>query len=335
MPELPATRLEMLWESEHPLSTLQTRFGFADAESAARWVGTTLRERWGIDVITCARVVMSARNAIAWLSTDDGPMLAKWSVAAEHFTRLEGNARLVQWLHAQGCPVSAPLPCRNGEVQVELPGASIGVQRVMGGSHLDVDDAAQVRAAGAALARLHHALSTYPEAERLAGPLPAAEPLTVRLGRWFDRAGTHIPASACQALRSLVATAGPEPTDRQLVHGDIRSANILCDGPSVAAFIDFDEVRRDHRIDEIARSAVLLGTQFHDWGPVSPEVHAAYLAGYVSVSPLTPQQRARWEVLVLWYSLAFVSSGDDPTGSLAAARQHSALSRTRSARARA
>jgi len=105
----------------------------------------------------------------------------------------------------------------------------------------------------------------------------------------------------------------------QLVHGDFRSANVLCAEEGIAAVIDFEEARFDHRIVELARSAVLLGTRFHDWGPVSSEVRSQFLDGYQSVRPLTADEAAWFPVLVLWPSLLMVPSGEDRAGWGAAA----------------
>ena len=100
----------------------------------------------------------------------------------------------------------------------------------------------------------------------------------------------------------------------RLVHGDYRSANILVAGPGIAAVIDFEEARFDHRIDELARSAVMLGTRFRDWGPASPEVRTAFLDGYQSERRMTAAEATWWDALVLWYSLVLTPAGEDPTG---------------------
>jgi homoserine kinase type II len=68
------------------------------------------------------------------------------------------------------------------------------------------------------------------------------------------------------------------------------------------------------RVVELARSAVMLGTRFRDWGPVSAEVRAGFLDGYQSERQLTAAEVHWWDVLVLWYSLLLVPAGDDPTG---------------------
>ncbi|HUA29791.1 MAG TPA: phosphotransferase, partial [Streptosporangiaceae bacterium] len=131
--------------------------------------------------------------------------------------------------------------------------------------------------------------------------------------------GEHVPQAARDALRGLVADAPADRPTTQLVHGDFRSSNVLCTGHTIAAVIDFESARLDHCIDEIARSAVMLGTRFRDWGPVSAEVRKMFMSGYQSVRRLTPYEASWWDVLVLWYTLAFVSPGDAPTGWAASA----------------
>jgi homoserine kinase type II len=88
----------------------------------------------------------------------------------------------------------------------------------------------------------------------------------------------------------------------------------LCRGNEIAAVIDFEEARLDHRVTELARSAVLLGTQIHHWGPVSEQVRAVFLEGYRSESQLSEGEAQWWAILVLWISLLMVPQGDDPTG---------------------
>ncbi|WP_366932830.1 aminoglycoside phosphotransferase family protein [Pseudonocardia sp.] len=64
---------------------------------------------------------------------------------------------------------------------------------------------------------------------------------------------------------------GTSPIDGrpQLVHGDYRASNILTAGPEIRAVIDFDEVRWDHRITDVANAFVRLGTHFAG-GPPRP-----------------------------------------------------------------
>jgi homoserine kinase type II len=314
MIESRAPVLEMLWEAKDPHHALDGRFGFSDGESAGRWVAAMLGEHWGVRTDSCERIVMSDGNALAWVGAPPGRLLAKWSVAPERFPRLAETARLTSWLDRRGLPVSAPVPARDGRLQVEVDGVSMGLQRVIEGDLLDTADPGQVRAAGAVLARLQDALAAYPDADRLPALAVASKPLTERVTGWLDARAEHLPAAARDALRGLVAGAPPDRLSRQLVHFDFRSANILCAGAEVTAVIDFEEARHDHPLVELARSAVLLGTRYHNWGPVSAEVRTEFLAGYQATRPLTPAEAGWLDILLLWQALAMVPPGDDPTG---------------------
>jgi homoserine kinase type II len=304
----------MLWESHDPLRALNGRFGFSDEESTGRWVAATLDEHWGVRILSCERLVISDCNALAWVGTPSGRLIAKWSIAPERFPHLAEMARLTCWLADRGSPVSAPVPALDGRVQVEVDGASMCLQREIEADLLDTADSRQVRAAGAVLARLQDELAVYPGAGGVAGASAPLTPLRARITGWLDSGTEHLAAEARDFLRRLLADAPADGLRTQLGHHDFRSANVLCSGAEVAAVIDFEEARFDHRVVELARSAVLLGTRFRDWGPVSAEVHAEFLAGYQSVRPLTPIEAEWWDVVLLWQALAMVPPGDDPTG---------------------
>lgn len=314
MVESHAPVLEMLWEAQDPHHALYGRFGFSDGQAAGRWVADTLDKHWGFRIDSCERIVMSDGNALAWVGTPSGRLLAKWSVTPERFPRLAETARLTNWLYGRGLPVSAPVPARDGRLQVEVGRVSMGVQREIVGDLLDTADLNQVRAAGAVLAQLQDALAAYPDADQIPALADAAKPLRARVTDWLDTRANHLPVAARDTLRGLVATAPPDRLPRQLVHFDFRSANILCARGEVAAVLDFEEVRHDHRLVELARAAVLLGTRYHNWGPVPAEVRTEFLAGYQAVRPLTAAEAGWWDILLLWQGLAMVPPGDDPTG---------------------
>jgi homoserine kinase type II len=314
MVETRAPVLEMLWEAQDPGQALDGRFGFSDGQAAGRWVAGTLDKHWGVRIDSCERIVMSSGNALAWVGTPSGRLIAKWSVVPERFRRLAETARLTSRLHGQGLPVSAPVPARDGRLQVEVDHVSIGVQREIVGDLLDTADLGQVRAAGAALARLQDALAAYPDVDRIPGPAVPAQPLAARIGGWLDSCAGHLPVAARDTLRSLVAGAPPDRLAPQLVHFDFRSANILCDRGEIVAVLDFEEARYEHRLVELARAAVLLGTRYHDWGPVPAEVRAEFRTGYESERPLTPAEAGWLDILLLWQGLVMVPPGDDPTG---------------------
>ncbi len=246
----------MLWESKDPRRELTKRFGFSDASAAAEWVAGVLDRHWALEAVRCDRFVISDRNVMAWVRAGDRRLIAKWSSLPARFPRLEEAARVVAWLDAGGVPVAAPISTTDGRLLVEigndsrgrlrsrlpLPGSRflLGVLPVVGGQLLDVDDLVQVKQAGRMLARLHAALAAYP---------------------------------------GLVSS-GRRGAGRQPVHNDFRSANILYEGARISAVLDFEELTLDTRVADVAKSAVLLATRYHDWRPTSESVRAAYVNAY-------------------------------------------------------
>lgn len=309
----------MLWEQGDPYDALRRRFGFADLGAAGAWLRSTTAAAWGLEVGAPTRLVMSDHNALAWVPSEAGDLVVKWSVDPTRFQRLDEVAALVAALGAGDLSVSAPLPCLDGRLQVRLGGASVSLQRVVAGDLLDTDDPAQVHRAGAVLARLHLAL-----ADQTAPPgwhADARVLSTGRVRRWLAAERPHLPPGAAQALHARLGELPDEPLGTQPLHGDYRAANVLCAGGEVVAVIDFEEAHLGSRLEECARAGVLLGTRFHDWGPVAPEVRRTFLTGYASVRPLAPAEHAWWDALELWHALAMVPAEADPTGWGAAAHE--------------
>jgi homoserine kinase type II len=243
----------MLWESVDPVDALTKRFGFGNAVSAVGWIADALWDTWAIAVDACDGLVISDGNLLAWITTDDRRLIAKWSVYPRLFQRLADTATLLSWLQASGIPVAAPLPARDGRLRVELNNVSLGVCPVIGGDLLDVGDPAQVTEAGRMLATLHEARAAYPH------PIDG----------------------------------GRSTQKEQLVHNDFRSANVLHDGTGITAVLDFDEVTYRSKVADLAQATVLLGTRYHDWGPTSQPVREAFVAAYDDQTPLTSAEQDR------------------------------------------
>jgi len=241
------TKISMLWESADPDAALTERFGFASAPEATDWLTGALAVHWGLKLTACERLVISDSNCLGWINVDGCRMIAKWSMRPRVFARLAAIARLTVWLGERGLPVSMPQAARDGRVQVEVDGFSLGLQRVVDGELLDITDPEQVRAAGEMLARMHAAMADYPE---------------------------------------LIPTDDPPVPCAQLVGNDFRSANILWSGGKIAAVLDLEETTYRRRLDDLAQAAVLLGTRYHHWRPTPADVRGAFVAAYKSVLPL-------------------------------------------------
>lgn len=301
------TRPEMLWEASDPDEVLARRFGHTGVEGAAAWLRRAVSEHWGIRLGQVSRLVMSDANALAFVDSDGGPLVAKWCVDPARFHARRVQAGLVARLDGQGLPVSVQLPATSGARQVVVDGTSLGLQHQVAGELLVVSDLDAVHEVGAALARLHLALGQAPS-DGL-GPAPA--PLGGRIAGWFEE--SRPPEQLVATVRSRLA-ALPEPRHRpQPVHGDVRAANILVQDGRVAAFLDFEQARLDEPLVELARTEVLLATRFRDWRPTTAGARAALRAGYEAVCPLDVRESAWHDVVLAWQAMAVATTQPHPS----------------------
>lgn len=281
----------MLWEKTDPLAALQQRFRFDGVESAGRWLFDALGSSYGIVVDGVDRIVISAGNFLAWLRTPDGPMIAKCCAYPGVHQRLLAIAGLLTWLHRHGIPVSAPMPDRDGALQVERGHLSLGVQHVVPGELLDLGDSAQVQTAGELLAELHRALAEYPAAGDLAPgnqPEPKAE-----FADWLHSADI-VDATVRAALERRLGEV--DKIDSQLVHLDYRSANLLTDAGKIIAILDFEQTRPLPRVADVSHAALHLGCRYHDWAPMPVHTETAFRNAYDRSAGLDDNERA-WQRL--------------------------------------
>lgn len=312
--------LSMLWESVDPTDALTTRFGFDDLRVAEDWAAEALRSTWGVTARGCTRLVISDDNVIAWLETDRGALIMKWSRAQNRFEALGASTRLLHEVGAHGAPVAAPLPALDGHVRVVLNGPagplSAAVLPEMQGEWLDVDDLDAVHSAGAALAAIHQTLAAS-QVQSNQPPEPPPD-LAERITGWLVRGDRgHAPAIS-RRLQRLLADAPPLDAPSQLVHHDFRAANILTRDSAVVCVLDFDEVAVSFRVDDLARASVYLATRFTNWAPTPRPARQALREGYETAQPLTGIEAHWLEILTLWYGLNAIPGGEDRQGWAAA-----------------
>lgn len=301
----------MLWETTDPAVALGKRFHFATPTAAKRWLTDTVAHTYGIAVASVDRLVMSAYNLLAWLTTAEGPLLAKCCAFAPAHQCLQNAAALVVWLDQVSLPVSVPLTAKTGAVQVRCDHLSVGVQRVIPGELLDPSQPAQTCAAGLTLAQLHQALARYPQTSDFLSPTPVPS-LPTLIDTWLTGKISQLTEPAilagCHTLQQLVQQMESTALVPQLVHGDYRAANLLWHEGKIRAVLDFEEVCWGYRVNDLAWAAVHLGTRYHNWGPVMPEVHRTFLNSYTAHSPLATQEQPWLLPLLTWHSLALACS---------------------------
>jgi Ser/Thr protein kinase RdoA (MazF antagonist) len=308
----------MLWESTEPRSALQERFGLDGFDEAVGWVTKSLAHAWAIDVEACDRIVISDNNAIAWVRTNQGALVAKWSRARDKFVRLTAVADLLKVLHKQGVPVAPPLTSLDGQHRVIISSGSsplsMTVQPQIAGDLLDTTDETAVRRAGACLATLHSALAIHRDNRLIEGEPGRSLDLHRRIGTWLELEDRGMAPTASARLRDQIASLPQIDSEPQLIHNDYRASNVLAAGSEILAVIDFDEVAWDYCINDLANAFVLLGTRFTNWQPTPVSVRDILLEGYQSVRPLTRLEHQWLQALVLWRGINAIPVGDDRAG---------------------
>ena len=306
----------MLWESTEPQSALNNRFGLGSFDEAAGWITRVLAEGWAIEVMACERVIISDHNAIAWISTDRGALVAKWSRDQDQFVKFAGTADLLDALHKEGLPVAPPLAATDGRHRVIIDSSSITVQPHIDGALLDTTADVAVRRAGASLARLHGALATQGDSRltMLGRHTSGTLDLRRRIEIWLQHEDTGRAPAASARLRQEITSLAPIDSEPQLIHNDYRASNMLTRGTEIVAVLDFDEVALDYCVSDLAYAFVYLGTRFTNWKPTPASVREALLHGYETVRPLTTLERQWLHVLALWQGINAIPPGDDPAG---------------------
>lgn len=306
----------MLWESVNPDEALRRRFGFAGFAEAVDWISTSLADRWAVTVRSCRRVVISDHNAIAWVESDRGALVIKWSHALSHFDGLAASTQLLRRLGERGLPVAVPIATAVGQDRVVLDGPagplSVAVLPELDGDWLDVGDPTAVRAAGACLAAVHLTLRDYTD-PRLWLPAEVESP-DRRIQSWLSDGDPGFAPEASARLTALIADLPPLDGRSQPVHNDFRAANILMRDGRIVGVLDFDDVAWDHPVSDLAKAGVYLGTRFTNWRPTPDTARRQLRAGYESVRTLTPHETRWLEVLTLWQAIMAIPHRHDPAG---------------------
>lgn len=125
-------------------------------------------------------------------------------------------------------------------------------------------------------------------------------------GRWQDGMGmtseaTEAISAAVDVIRDRLEAFGKSPDRFNLVHGDMRLANLLMEGNDVKV-IDFDDCGFSWLLYDCATTV-----SFFEQAPEVPELLNAWVRGYRRVGALSPEEEAEIETFVMLRRLLLIA----------------------------
>jgi homoserine kinase type II len=213
---------------------------------------------------------------------------------------------LLDHLSARGCAVPRTIHDRDGAAFRAIDGKAVALIEFLPGVSIDRPSAAQARAVGGALARVHLAGQGFPDAR--ANALDVAHS-----ARALAECGPAALAGIDPALPPAVAIADrlraswPADLPTAVCHTDLFPDNVLMLGERVAGMIDFyfactEAMAYDLAVTHAAWSFDLAGERF------DPAVGSALIEGYEAVRPLSARERESLPLLAEGACLRFVAS---------------------------
>ena len=245
-------------------------------------------------------------NSNYFVRTDTEGMSREWVLTILEQAPNAGAvfAPLLDLCFAAGLPVAPVRRSAAGNLQESLRSKPLLLTPRLPGSHPDRPTAAQVRALGAAIAKLH-----------LATRNPSfATPDHPRDEDWLRRTAKavcgQLTASAIRLLESSLRRVADLLRGEDLaglpagiIHGDLFRDNVLFDGDRLTGLLDFHHASRSWLIYDLAVAA-------NDWcshpdGQLHEDQANALLAAYHEHRPLTQAEIERFPDFMTYAALAF------------------------------
>jgi homoserine kinase type II len=210
---------------------------------------------------------------------------------------------VMETLAQAGLPCPRPIHARDGAVIQSVRGDKpCAIISFLQGVSAKRPTAAQCRAAGAALARMHEALS----GSALARPNALGRAAWPRLFEGRQAAAEALEPGLAEAIERDLSDLASLPHDLPtgVIHEDLFPDNVLFLGDSVSGLIDFYFACTD-------ALAYDLGVMLNAWCFEANHREfdlvkgRALIAGYESVRPLTPPERAALPLLARGAALRF------------------------------
>ena len=266
---------------------------------------------WDIPPATSI-VSLDEKNPVFKITTSGPTFILKDISHAPNLTRLAFTRDVLTHVARTGLRV--PLPLLSRSAQLAFPAAGqfyLLSEFIEAGEYPKPEQMGELFfATGQAIATLHQALATYPDAA--VSQKTWRQALAEQVAEWISVLGAGLPEAESTVVqrvgqkRGVAIEAGLRGLPEQLIHRDCHPGNILVQGTRVISFIDWEDLCIGPRLFDLAYYAahhlkLVMGDAVatRRWLTNLPHL----LTGYRSVQRLSPAEMAAFPYAMLAYHL--------------------------------
>jgi homoserine kinase type II len=229
---------------------------------------------------------------------------------------------VMERLADKGLPAPRPIRTKAGAVLAETRGKACAIITFLTGLSPRRPTAAQCRAVGEALARMHRALDGFSGSRANALGPNSWEALVAPRTALAETLRPNLAATAADDL-SVLMRAWPADLPRGVIHADLFPDNVLFVGEAVSGLIDFYFACVDFLAYDLA--VCLNAWCFEPGGQFNLTKGRALIGGYEGVRALTPGEREALPTLARGAAMRFFATrladwAETPPGALVTAK---------------
>jgi len=213
---------------------------------------------------------------------------------------------LMEHLATSGLPVPRPIRDRDGSALQTVKGKAACLIQFLPGVSVSQPTAAQARAAGEALARLHVSGRDFTLRRPNGLAMPWWQTTAAELAPRLDEIEPGLSGKVCDRVQAVSAS-WPADLPVGTIHADLFPDNVLMLGHKVTGLIDFYFACTDIYAYDLAVLHAAWAFPPKGSAPL-PHHEASLFEGYESVRPLSDAERKAFPVLAQGASLRFLLS---------------------------
>jgi len=214
---------------------------------------------------------------------------------------------LLEHLADKGLPVPPAVPDREGTLIHQLEGRPACLIQFLSGVSVSHPTAAQARAAGEALGKLHKAAQDFPLDRPNSMGFQTWQPLFEQCGHSLNEIAPGLYDDLAFAIEDVVSFWFDDDYSKSAIHADLFPDNVLMLGNRVTGLIDFYFACTDARIYDLA---IMHSAWSFDsaGGNFNKAIGDALVVGYEQSFPLTDFERAEFQKLASGACIRFALS---------------------------